>query len=135
MIDGRGQAVEVGLERVALVVAVEVDPALAELLVEVALEDVAEEAVDILVVGEEDVAGVVEGEPVLDDRPAEAAGPGVLLGQEEVGVVEVQGRARPAGPPPTIRFRASGPRVARALGRGAPAPPTGVAGLGRAARR
>ncbi len=118
------QAVEVRLERVALVVAVEVDPALAELLVELSFEDVAEEAVDVLVVGEEDVAGVVEGESVLDDRPAEAAGPGVLLGQEEVGVVQVQRRAQAGRPAADDQV----PGVGR-LGRGL------AAAFGSSARR
>src|SRR4051812_3974184 len=66
------------------------------------------------------MARVVEGESVLDDRPAEAARAVVLLDEQEVGVVQVQPRAQAGGSAAddqAPRVGAGGrPRLARAPG-------------------
>src|SRR4051812_18039005 len=72
-------------------------PALTLLLVEVVGEDVAEKFVDVLVRREEDMPRLVERESILDDRAAQSAGAGMAVGEDEIGVVQVQAGAQAGG--------------------------------------
>ena len=100
------------LERIAGVDILAVDPRLAVLPVDVVAQQHLVHLVNVGVVGEHDVAGEVEREAVLFDRPAPAADPVVLLQQQRI-FAQVIGGAEPGRPGPDNDDGRAEPRAAR----------------------